>query len=188
MNVENLIKQYGNNKNIQTSKEVMRIILSHLSKMQNPKMLVFGLGYDSQLWFNATNKNTFFIEDNKTYIDLCKNKIPLTNVCHFVYNTKVKFGIPNNLNSVSPPQHIIKNAPYDAIFIDGPAGYDDEKPGRTLPMFWCNQLCAKGGLIFIDDSNRKLEKQCIEKFFTLPEYRKVAVFDYRDGFCIFEKS
>ena len=32
-------------------------------------MLVFGLGYDSKMWYNG-NKNTYFIESNDEYISL----------------------------------------------------------------------------------------------------------------------
>ena len=47
------------NKNIQISKEVIEDIFSNFA--DETKMLVFGLGYDSKMWYNG-NKNTYFIE------------------------------------------------------------------------------------------------------------------------------
>ena len=33
----------------------------------NTKFLVFGLGYDSKMWYHG-NKNTYFVENNKKYV------------------------------------------------------------------------------------------------------------------------
>lgn len=38
-------------------------------------MLVFGLGYDSKMWYEGTNKNTYFVENNEKYIELNKNDV-----------------------------------------------------------------------------------------------------------------
>jgi hypothetical protein len=46
------------NKKIQLATYVINDVLSICD---GKKMLVFGLGYDSPLWYNATNKNTYFI-------------------------------------------------------------------------------------------------------------------------------
>ena len=57
---------------IQTNKEIISDIAKEIYG-KNKKMLVFGLGYDSRLWYNLTNKNTFFVEDNKEYIEMNKD-------------------------------------------------------------------------------------------------------------------
>jgi hypothetical protein len=78
-----LINHYNKfmNSNIQLTKTVISDILLCC---QNKKLLVFGLGYDSELWYNATNKNTYFVENNQEYIDLNKN-IDSNNIIYYEY-------------------------------------------------------------------------------------------------------
>ena len=161
----NIYKQYINT-NIQLDSKVIRDILVNC---ENKKMLVFGLGYDSELWYNATNKNTFFIENNKKYIDLIKN-INSDNIIFYSYSNitvKSSFKLTDNqIENYSIPQQLLDNAPYDIILIDGPNGFDDNCPGRLLPIFWSSKYFSKKTtVIYIDDATRPLEKKCINKYF-----------------------
>ena len=161
----NIYKQYINT-NIQLDSKVIRDILVNC---ENKKMLVFGLGYDSELWYNATNKNTFFIENNKKYIDLNKN-INSDNIIFYSYSNitvKSSFKLTDNqIENYSIPQQLLDNAPYDIILIDGPNGFDDNCPGRLLPIFWSSKYFSKKTtVIYIDDATRPLEKKCINKYF-----------------------
>jgi len=88
-------------------------------------MLVFGLGYDSKLWYHLTNKNTYFIENNKYYIDM--NKDISQNIIYYEYDNNItvknSFSIENEiLDNIHIPNKILENAPYDIIFIDSPTG------------------------------------------------------------------
>ena len=159
-----IINKYYNT-NIQTSLKVIKNI-ANISK--GKKMLVFGLGYDSDLWFNLTNKNTYFIEDNNDYIKLNKN-IPPEYIEKYLYKIKVKNSYKitdTELNKYKVPEKILKNAPFDIIYVDGPNGYSSDKPGRIIPYWWSkNILSKKGTIIYGDDFGRNLESYCIHKFF-----------------------
>jgi len=50
------------------------------------KLLVFGLGTDSKMWYHK-NKNTYFVEDNEVLIKLNTKDIPETNIIHYNYKT-----------------------------------------------------------------------------------------------------
>lgn len=157
------------NSNIQLDKEVIKDILINC---ENKKMLVFGLGYDSELWYNCTNKNTFFVENDKSYIELNKN-IPKDNIIYYEYNkitvNKSLDLIKSNTNTLNYPipQKIIEHAPFDIILIDGPNGSNKNSPGRLLPVHWSqNYLSKQGTIIYIDDVNRELEKKLVNKYFT----------------------
>lgn len=171
-------KQFISNK-IQLDTNVIDDILIN---SENKKMLVFGLGYDSELWYNLTNKNTFFVEDNKTYIDLNKN-IDSNNIIFHTYsniNVKNSLKLTNEqINNYVIPEKLIDNGPYDIILIDGPNGMNDGCPGRLLPIFWSKKyLSKKGTIIYVDDSSRNLERKCINKYFIgSPKY----YFNYRLG-------
>lgn len=168
--------EYYNDK-IQIHKEVIEDVFSEIKP--TTKMLVFGLGYDSKMWYEGNNKNTFFIEHNNAYINMNKNNISANNIIKYVYKTTCSssfFLTDNEIKEYAIPEKIMSEAPFDMIIIDGPEGFA-EKPGRLLPCYWSTKLSKPGTVIYIDDANRKLENFCIEKFFK--PYEK-KVFNTRD--------
>lgn len=169
------------NKRIQTDTIVINDIANEVYE-KNKKMLVFGLGYDSNIWYNLTNKNTFFVENNEEYIQ--KNKdINTSNIIRYNYKgitVKTSFNMTDTqISSFIIPEELIKNAPYDIIYIDGPNGHLENKPGRLLPIFWSiTSLSKPGSIVYIDDCKRPLETMCINKYFN--NCRK-TMFNVRDG-------
>lgn len=162
--------KYGKfiNSNIQISKFVINDIILEADN-QNKKMLVFGLGYDSELWYNLTNKNTYFVEDNKYYIDLNKN-INKDNIIFYEYNdinVENSFKLsPQQIKNFKVPEKLLEFAPFDIILIDGPNGSHSKGPGRLLPIYWSKEyLSHNKTIIYIDDATRNLEKKCINTYF-----------------------
>jgi len=154
------------NSNIQLCKNVIDDVFSNFTT--DTKLLVFGLGYDSRMWYEGNNKNTYFVENKTEYIELNKNNIPLDNIIQYDYNTLVETSVnltDNDIIKYDLHDKLKKLAPFDIIIIDGPEGYDNTKPGRLIPCYWSTLLSKKGTIIYIDDANRKLEKYCINKFF-----------------------
>ena len=154
------------NKNIQLHKNVINDVFSNIKV--NTKMLVFGLGYDSKMWYEGNNSNTFFIEDKEKYIELNKKDIPNDNIIEYNYKTLCKNSknlTDDEIKKFIIPEKLLKLAPFDIIIIDGPEGYNDEKPGRLIPCYWTTLLSKKGTIIYVDDSNRPLEDFCIKKYF-----------------------
>lgn len=159
------------NKNIQVDKDIACEIAK---KAFGKKMLVFGLGYDSLFWYHATKGQTYFVEDDEDFIffnkDLLKNIIP----CNY-HGTSVSKSLDFLKNpsrsyySLSPPIELIKLAPYDLIFVDGPKGFSNDLPGRLHPIKWSSNIINNKGSIYIDDAGRQLEKKAVEKY--LPEAR-----------------
>ena len=70
------------NQNIQIHKEVIDDIFANFTK--DTKMLVFGLGYDSKMWYNG-NRNTLFVEDNEDFIEMNLKDIPRENIVKYKY-------------------------------------------------------------------------------------------------------
>lgn len=163
------------NQNIQLDKNVIHDIFKQFQSNTNTKMLVFGLGYDSRMWYNG-NKNTYFVEDNNEYIQLNHNYIPKENIIQYNYqNITVEKSFQMNdkeLFDYKVPDKLLELAPFDIILIDGPEGYNPQKPGRLIPCYWTDRfLSKKGTIIYIDDSVRKLENYCINRFFQKKEKR-----------------
>lgn len=162
--LSNEIPFYSNK--IQLAKEVIYDIKKN--NMSNENVLVFGLGYDSKMWFHQNNK-TYFIESNDKYIKLNKDIIPQENIIKYDYkNVTVKNSYKMNIDDMKLykiPTKILQLAPFKIILIDGPPGYNDEQPGRLIPIYWTRYLSNENTLIYVDDSSRKLETYAINKFF-----------------------
>jgi len=165
-NIQFVIYKKYMNSNIQLAKPVINDILVNC---ENKKMLVFGLGHDSELWYNATNTNTLFIENNETYIDLNKNIDP-NNIIYYDYqNISVNSSLDLTETQISEfkiPEKILENAPFDIILINGPNGYNDNCPGTLLPIYWSKHFLSKEEtIIYLDNASRNLEKKSINKYF-----------------------
>lgn len=157
------------NSNIQLDKNVIDDIFKITENTENAKMLVFGLGHDSKMWYN-NNPNTYFVEDKDEYINLNKNDIPSDNIIKYSYmniNVKNSFNMTDDtINKYTIPQKLLDLMPFDIILIDGPEGYADDKCGRLIPYYWSSKLCKEGSIVYCDDIKRPLEWYCMNKFFT----------------------
>ena len=170
------------NKNIQICKDVINDVFSNIQS--NTKMLVFGLGYDSKMWYEGNNKNTYFVENNDEYIRLNEKDIPSTNIIKYDYRTTCQTSVKltdDEINAFVIPDKLLQLAPFDIIIIDGPCGYDANTPGRLIPCYWATLLSKPPGLapplpigsvptlsptlIYVDDSLRRLESFLIKKYY-----------------------
>jgi hypothetical protein len=179
-NNEEASPEYYNNK-IQIDKDVINDVFTEIKP--NTKMLVFGLGYDSKMWYEGNNKNTFFIENQDAYIKMNTKDIPQENIIKYDYKTTVSSSFQLTDNEIADfiiPEKIMNAAPFDIIIIDGPQGFTGKKPGRLIPLYWSTIISKPGTIIYIDDANRKLENFCIQKYFK--NYQS-KVFEKRDK-CI----
>lgn len=154
------------NSNIQLDKKVINDIFVNI--LPTTKMLVFGLGHDSKMWYEGTNKNTYFVENNQKYIELNKNDIASDHIIKYDYKTTCKKSMQmteQEIKAYEIPEELIKLGPFDIIIIDGPEGWGENTPGRLLPCYWSTLLTNVSTLIYIDDSKRVLESYCIKKYF-----------------------
>lgn len=169
------------NLNIQIHKNVIIDVLTHITPTS--KMLVFGLGYDSKMWYECNNKNTFFVENKDEYINLNKDTIPETNIIKYDYPTTCSGSTKltdDKIKEFAIPEKILNQAPFDIIIIDGPEGWSANKPGRLIPCYWSTILSKQETIIYIDDITRPLEKYCVQKYYK--DYKN-KVFNQRGG-CI----
>ena len=175
--MSNFNKYYNNH--IQLSPNTLNDVLSVLNI--TTKLLVFGLGYDSNLWYYTAD--TYFVEDNQQYIDL-NNHINTDHIIKYNYeNITVAQSFHLTMEEIERypiPAKLLELKPFDVILIDGPAGYNNSLPGRLLPIYWSAfKLSQPGTIIFIDDINRPLESYCKNKF--LASYLSIYSKE-RDGF------
>ena len=155
------------NSNIQLDVNVIVDIFKNIRPQT--KMLVFGLGYDSKMWYEGTKKNTYFVENNESFIEINKNDIPSEHITKYDYlNITCQSSVTKtdeDLKSYKIPDALLLAAPFDIILIDGPEGWCNSKPGRLIPCFWARSLSKSGTLIYVDDAKRPLEHYSINRFF-----------------------
>jgi hypothetical protein len=154
------------NSKIQIHKNVIDDVFQQFT--EKTKMLVFGLGYDSRMWYEGNYKNTFFVENKDEYIELNMKNIPQENIIKYDYKTTCASSptlTDEQIAKFTIPKKLLQEAPFDIIIIDGPEGNMPQKPGRLIPCYWTTLLSKPESIIYIDDSSRLLETFCIKKFF-----------------------
>jgi len=161
--VDNLLSQ--KHKYVQMDDAVLKRIFEHIYLMEKKaNILVFGLGFDSILYQTANEKGqTYFIEDDQFFININNN---IKNKVLFEYKTSIKDSMnytEEDLKKYTEPP-LIRQIEWDLIIIDGPCGYQEHHPGRSLPIYW-SSLCKKA-TIYIDDSAREVENKFIKMFFS----------------------
>lgn len=136
-----------------------------------PSFLVFGLGFDSELWSKINCDGvTYFLEDNQEWYNKIRAIAPHLPAYHVKYNTTIEkadeyFAAPWSLEL---PVAVARTC-YDVILIDGPAGYDLTTPGRMQPTkFSVDHIisCLLRGEkdkvhLFLHDAQRPLEYRLI---------------------------
>ena len=144
------------NSKIQIHKNVINDIFTEIKTKSNTKMLVFGLGYDSKMWYESTNKNTFFVENKQEYIQLNIKNIPLNNIIKYDYKTtcgSINKLTNDEIQKFIIPEEIAKEGPFDIIIVDGPEGFASNKPGRLIPCYWSTLLSKPGSIVYVDDTS-----------------------------------
>jgi hypothetical protein len=130
--------------------------------------LVFGMGNDSPFWFDLNRRGrTVFIEDQEQWFNKIKRENPLLEAYLVNYGTRLEQGMqlidhPERLAMDLPPD--IRTTEWDAILVDGPAGYEDGTPGRMKSIYEASRLIKAGGNIFVHDQEREVEREYCERY------------------------
>lgn len=135
-------------------------------------MLVFGVGRDSSLWIKLNGQGTtVFLEDNPIWFEHVTQEIPLINAHFITYNTQrnqwadlLKRNIETEL--LLDLAQEIRDKKWDIIFIDGPEGWSDEKPGRMKSIYTAAKLANsfKDCTVFVHDCDRQIEAIYSQKY------------------------
>lgn len=171
----------------QTFKEIS-VSAKILAKKAPCNFLVFGLGLDSLMWAALNHGGrTVFLEEDQSWIDQIKQRLPNLESYHVVYDTKVheaeklfEHGVKQECQTVSDPrfskcQLALKNLPgdvydmeWDLIMVDAPTGYFDEAPGRMSAIYTAGLMGRnreEGETdVFVHDVDRVVEDKFSKAF------------------------
>jgi glucuronoxylan 4-O-methyltransferase len=153
---------------IQLSTEQLKVICATIKRKAPCKLLVFGLGNDSLLWASINRGGvTVFLEDDKDWFQRITKRSKDIKAFLINYDTKRKdwkmFLEDTSLLNMTLPNDLGKEE-WEVIFVDAPAGWNDENPGRMKSIFLSSKLVKNTGDIFVHDCNREVEDIYCNKF------------------------
>ena len=130
--------------------------------------LIFGLWNDSPFWFRLNQRGrTVFVEDQEEWFDKIRAENPFLEAYLIKYGTTLSeasqlIECPDRLAMDLPSQ--IRRTEWDVILIDGPAGYEDNTPGRMKSIYESSRLIKQGGSIFVHDQEREVEREYGDRY------------------------
>ncbi len=160
------IKKERERLGIQMGAEEMEVIVNTVKPPI--KFLVFGLGNDSIFWHDLNKGGeTVFLEGKRKWFRDITERHPFLKAYKMDYDTKRSewkelLNHPEKLMLELPQE--IAGTKWDAIFVDGPAGHDDEAPGRMKSIFTASKIIKNGGDVFIHDAEREVEKNYAARY------------------------
>ncbi|MGE0666949.1 MAG: hypothetical protein AB7O49_10375 [Sphingomonadales bacterium] len=146
--------------NIQMHDRELDHILSVLEVKRPCAMLVFGMGNDSILWFEANRGGqTLFVEDDGYWDRVIRERHPSLRSIRVLYGTRAAdwrddIGRAPALLLPAP----VGNQCWDIVLVDGPAAYKADKPGRVQSVHAARRLVAQNGAILVHDCDREAER------------------------------
>ncbi len=126
------------------------------------RLLIFGFGNDSFFYeqINAGGR-TVFLEDDARWFESVKAKYPHLEAYRISYKTRRGdwrhyLDGPDRFATDLPPQ--VAAEKWDIIFVDAPAGFADDQPGRMESIRLGSVLVKPRGDVFVHDCEREVEK------------------------------
>ncbi|KAF4375444.1 hypothetical protein CsatB_015522 [Cannabis sativa] len=173
----------------QTLKEIS-VSMRILEKKSPCNFLVFGLGHDSLMWAALNHGGrTVFLEEDKSWIEQIRRRIPGLESYHVAYDTKLhqadelmKIGAEDEACKVvgdprfSTCRLALKNLPsdvydteWDLIMVDAPTGWVTDAPGRMTAIYTAGIMARNresGGEseVFVHDVDRPVEDKFSKAF------------------------
>ncbi len=160
---------------IQMELPELRAVIAAIRARPGCSLLVFGCGNDSILWERANGEGeTVFLEDDTAWADRIRPKLASARIYPVEYGTTLSewrslLKSPDRLQLALP--EAVSAHRWDVILVDGPAGYDDyEKygarvsPGRMKSIYMASRLVAPGGMVFVHDCERAVERSYAARY------------------------
>lgn len=129
--------------------------------------LVFGTGADTPYW-KMIRPNVTFLEDHGEWLDKSdprqiEVKYTTTRKDSDTLLSCYRSGVTKSLEIKLPDS--VRETQWDAIFVDGPQGYNNSTPGRMQSLFTAKQLASEHTNIFIHDIDRRIESAWADVLF-----------------------
>lgn len=163
----NHIVQLVENNPGQMSRAEYSYITDIVAEKAPGNFLIFGVGKDSPFWIEV-NKNgkTVFLEDNHDWLNQVRASCSEIDAYSVSYNTTRRRWLDLLAQHAQGIECLLMELPdriwetkWDFIFVDAPAGYKDEVPGRMQSIYTAALLAFNSGDtdVFVHDCDRLVE-------------------------------
>ena len=146
------------------SPDAMSLIISELDMMNAPTVIEFGSG-QSTVIFAAIVKNrggsVISVEHDADYYSIINKQIQASGLSDVVKPLHVPLKDFDLFRSYDTSCITDIGVP-DIALVDGPPCFHGSMT-RFNPLKWCVEKMKSGGIIYLDDSFREGERQCLEK-------------------------
>jgi hypothetical protein len=167
--------------------EMLADVATEIMRLERPRVLVFGLGYDTPVYQHFVEQKggkLVFVEENPDFIARYPAAKALkitavdwgTCVQEGLRATELLLNLPRAKLAKLAEEEDPARLAFDLIVVDGPTGYGPTNPGRQGACYWASLLAAKRGIVYVDDMNRTLEQKAVgehlSSFARVAEWRK----------------
>jgi glucuronoxylan 4-O-methyltransferase len=140
----------------------LRPIVTAIRARPGCALLVFGCGRDARFWERVNGSGTTaFLEDDPQWASAAEAGLTTASVHLVAYGTT----LADWRRLLDRPSELAQGLPeaigarrWDVILVDGPAGWEDSKPGRMKSIHWASRLVARDGCVFVHDCERPAER------------------------------
>jgi glucuronoxylan 4-O-methyltransferase len=146
-----------------TSGRQVNAIVQALRRRKFCNLLIFGFGHDSPFYqaINAGGR-TVFLEDHEGWFRDVTTKYPHLEAYRVHYKTRVsewqKYLDQPGAYATDLPE-AVTNLKWDLIFVDAPAGFAENTPGRMESIRLASVLIKRPGDVFVHDCQREVENK-----------------------------
>ena len=160
-------------------------VLNSIQSFAEPKVLVWGTGYDSRMWCLANPAGaTVFLEDVPKWVQETRKTAPCR-IELISYRTSLRqayslLGQDDALR-IDLPADIVETD-WDVIIVDGPMGWQPQHPGRMQSIFMSSRLAYDRSHVFVDDYCRPVEYWYSKAYLT-PKFGEPVIYQGRGGFA-----
>lgn len=158
-----------------------------LTKGPACNVLVWGVGGDSIIWNTVNQGYTLFVEHDARWAEKIAGRVEGIKINIYNYTTTCRPTLPIHeqpdidetaLARYAMPEGI-EGIDWDVVLIDGPTGFDDNCPGRMLPIYWTSKIIDPTRCdVFVDDYSRPIEFTYANRFL-FHRYDRFRVFEER---------
>lgn len=172
-------------KDTQMTRVEYKFISDTIYSIEKPNVLIFGTGYDSNLWINSNRGGkTIFLEPDLVWVNHSKEQTPDIDIRHIKYTTHpdealslfFKYEETGVFPKIPKLDDDVLETDWDVIFIDSPVGAVN---GRMTSIFLTSELSKKiekDVHIFLHDCQRHIET-LYGRLFLLPNSKKIEKYN-----------
>jgi predicted O-methyltransferase YrrM len=149
------------------SPDAMALVLADLQEYDAPTVIEFGSGQSTIILASALKHRggcLISVEHDADYSAVIQKQLDACGLGGVVvahYMPLVPVIDPQEKGARSYDLQTLPSRKIDIALIDGPPGIICGAETRLVPLRWCVRNLAPKGSIFLDDSNRPSEQQCL---------------------------